>query len=132
MRYIFDSSAIYSLVKRGMPEILAQNYTCDLARYELGNVLLNEGRMKTLSEAEQKSALDLIVRALNLLASVDIRGNEEDILQTAIDYTLSFYDAPYVDLAKRTGAVLVTEDKKLVKKINRYIKVISVEELSAQ
>ena len=107
MRYIFDSSAIYSLVKRGMPEILAQNYTCDLARYELGNILINEGRMKTLSETEQKSALDLIVRALNLLASVDIRDNEEDILRAAIDYTLSFYDASYVNLAKRTGAVLV-------------------------
>jgi len=132
MRYIFDSSAIYSLVKRGMPEILAQNYTCDLARYELGNILINEGRMKTLSETEQKSALDLIVRALNLLASVDIRDNEEDILRAAIDYTLSFYDASYVNLAKRTGAVLVTEDEKLVKKINGYIKVISAEELPAQ
>jgi predicted nucleic acid-binding protein len=37
-----------------------------------------------------------------------------------------------VNLAKRTGAVLVTEDEKLVKKINGYIKVISAEELPAQ
>ncbi len=131
MRYIFDSSAIYSLVKRDMPEFLAQNYTCDLARYELGNILINEGRIKTLSEAEQKSSLDLIVRALNLLAFVDIRDNEESILQTAIDYTLSFYDAAYVELASRTGAILVTEDKKLAKKVNGHIKVISAEELFA-
>jgi predicted nucleic acid-binding protein len=60
---------------------------------------------------------------------IDIKGAEQEIIKVANWYNLSFYDASYVHIAKKIGAILVTEDDKLSKKINKYIQAIKAEEL---
>ena len=39
MKYLFDSSSIFRAIKEGKIEFLNGNYTLELARYELGNIL---------------------------------------------------------------------------------------------
>lgn len=130
MRYLFDSSSIYSIIRMSKAERLVQNYTCDLARYELGNILLTEKNLrKTINETEQKYLLDRIKSALGLIFIMDVKGYEQEIVDLATTYKLSFYDASYAYLAKRIKAVLVTEDGKLSKRINGYVDNVKAEEL---
>jgi hypothetical protein len=39
MKPLFDSSAIFRAIKENKIEFLAGNYTLELARYELGNII---------------------------------------------------------------------------------------------
>jgi hypothetical protein len=39
MRYLFDSSAIFRAIKENKVDLLTGNYTLELARYELGNIV---------------------------------------------------------------------------------------------
>jgi predicted nucleic acid-binding protein len=122
MNYLFDSSSIYTLIKSDKPEFLVQNYTCSLARYETGNVLLTEmNARKTLGKSEQRSLLNIICRALNVMHILGIKGSEQQIIDLASKYGLSFYDASYAYLAKRMGSILVTEDVKLANKVGKYV-----------
>ncbi len=131
MKYFFDSSAIYALVKADKPEILARNYTSSLARYETGNILLTEISVKrTMPEVEQRSLLSLITRALNIMLIVDVKNREQAVIDIATKFNLSFYDASYVYFAKVLGAVLVTEDGKLARKVKDYLKIVTADELA--
>lgn len=130
MRYLFDSSSIYSIVGDSRAERLVQNYTCDLARYELGNILVTErNARKTITDSEQKYLLDKISSALNLILILDAKGYEQEVINIATTYNLSFYDASYVYLAKKIKATLVTEDDKLSKKIKEYVDTVKAKEL---
>lgn len=131
MGYLFDSSSIYAIIKAGKTRILVLNDTCDLARYEIGNILLTERNVrKTLTEAEQKFLLDAVTQSLNFMNKINVEENEQGIIDLAIKYGLSFYDASYAYLAKKNDAVLVTEDGKLAKKISKYLMTISASELA--
>lgn len=130
MKYLFDASSIYAIVKAEKAQLLILNYTCDLVRYEVGNILLTERHLrKTINEAEQKSLLGLITRSLNLMITLSVNGSEQNIVNLAIKYNLSFYDAAYVYFAKKDNIILVTEDGKLAKKIGTYIEVTTASNL---
>ena len=45
MKSLFDSSAIFRAVKENKIEFLAGNYTLELARYELGNIIWKDMRL---------------------------------------------------------------------------------------
>src|SRR5271157_1466433 len=122
MKYLFDSSSVYAAIKAEKTQLLILNGTCDLARYEIGNILITERHLrKTMSEAEQRALLDIIARSLKLMVAFDVSGHEQDIVDLAIKYGLSFYDAAYAHLAKKNNALLVTEDGKMAKKIGAYV-----------
>lgn len=80
---------------------------------EVVNVLLVAERQRRLTEADT-------VRFLDLLGSLPIRVEERDasvvfgsVLSCGRRFGLSSYDAAYLDLAMRTGALLATSDRKL-------------------
>lgn len=124
MKYLFDASSIYAIVKAEKTQLLILNDTCDLARYEIGNILLTERhRRKTINEAEQRFLLNLVTRSLNLMITLNVSGCEQEVVNLAIKYNLSFYDATYVYFAKKNNTILVTEDDKLAKKIEAYTEV---------
>lgn len=130
MAYVFDSSAIYSLAKSGRTLLLVNSYTCGLAQYELGNILLTERHLiKLISESEQKYLLTSISHALSFLLVRGTKGDEQEIIDISIKYGLSFYDASYVYMAKSLGMTLVTEDSKLAKKVKGYVETLTAEEL---
>lgn len=130
MVYLFDSSSIYAITAEKRTELLIQNGTCSLARYELGNILITERNLrKRINENEQKYLLSKLAGALGLMKIISIAGYEQSIIDTAIRLGLSFYDASYVHIAKKICAVLVTEDAKLARKIKGYTAVSTAAEL---
>jgi predicted nucleic acid-binding protein len=123
MKYLFDSSALFRAIKENKIDILAGNYTLELARYELGNIIWKDCALQAkVSEQESKKLTQVVKRTLNLMTVLEIAGSEEEIIDTAIQLKITFYDASYVQLAKEKGLHLITEDLHLIKKITPTIK----------
>ncbi|MEM3502558.1 MAG: type II toxin-antitoxin system VapC family toxin [Candidatus Bathyarchaeia archaeon] len=130
MSYILDSSAIFSAVKSGRVEAIAGNYTLELARYELGNILWKERNLyKRISLEETRQLIVLFKRIFNLVNLVELSCCEEKILNVAETLKITFYDASYVFFAKEKGIPLITEDEDLVSKVGSYIETLRLESL---
>ena len=70
----------------------------------------------------------LIVKTLNLMQIIDVKGGEE-ALKISIKLELTFYDSAYVNLAKTKNIPLITEDGKLRRKAEKIVETHSVNEL---
>jgi predicted nucleic acid-binding protein len=122
MKNVFDSSAVFRAIKENKVEVLAENYTLDLARYELGNIIWKDHTLQAkISEQDAKSLIQVIRRTLCLMDVLTIDGSEQEILETSIQLKITFYDAAYVYFAKIKQARLITEDLRLIKKIGSLV-----------
>ncbi len=66
MKYLFDSSAIFRAIKENKIEFLTGNYTLELARYELGNIIWKDYVLHAkVSEQEAKMMAKTIKHTLN-------------------------------------------------------------------
>jgi len=118
MKALFDSSAIFRAVKENKIEFLAGNYTLELARYELGNIIWKNCVLHAkVSEQEAKMMAKTINHILDLMDLIEIAGSEDEILDTAIKLKITFYDASYAYFAKAKDLRLITEDAQLIKKL---------------
>ena len=125
MSYLFDASAILKTIKEGKIEVLAGNYTTELARYELGNALWKERMLhKKIDGEELYRLIKTIKDTLKLLNILNIECYEEKIVTLAEKLNLTFYDASYVYLSKEKKLTLVTEDNNLINKAKNYTKII--------
>jgi predicted nucleic acid-binding protein len=118
MKCLFDSSAIFRAIKENKIEFLAGNYTLELTRYELGNIIWKDCVLHAkVSEQEAKMLATSIKHTLTIMNVMEITDSEEEILETAIKLKITFYDASYVYFAKIKELKLITEDLRLIKKI---------------
>ena len=118
MKYLFDSSAIFRAIKENKIEFLIGNYTLELARYELGNIIWKDCALQAkVSEQESKMMAKAIKHTLSIMDIIGIASSEEEILDTAIKLRITFYDASYAYFAKAKELKLITEDLRLIKKI---------------
>jgi len=123
MKYIFDSSAIFKAIKENKIEFLVGNYTLELARYELGNIIWKNFTLQAkVADQELKILAKIIKQTLNIMEVSQINCNEEEIQETATKLKITFYDASYTYCAKVKELILITEDSQLLKKITPYIK----------
>jgi len=123
MKYLFDSSAIFRAIKENKIDLLIENYTVELTRYELGNIVWKDYFLQAkISKDEAKMILKTIKHTLTLLEVIPIESNEEEILETAIQLKTTFYDASYVHIARLKELQLITEDLHLIKKAIPTIK----------
>jgi predicted nucleic acid-binding protein len=130
MKYLFDSSAIFTAIKQNKVEVLAGNCTLDLARYELGNIIWKDYALQArISEQDSKSLVRVVKHTLAVMEVLSVAGAEEEILDTAAQLKTTFYDAAYVYFAKAKGLKLVTEDMRLINKANTTVSVSTFEEL---
>lgn len=128
MSYLFDSSAIFKAVTKNVIEILPKNYTVELARYELGNILWKERALHgRINGNEMKKLMELIKSALNLMKIFNVECHEGEVIDTAEKLGLTFYDASYVFYAKKMGLTLVTEDEKLMGKAEPHVKALKLD-----
>ena len=67
-----------------------------------------------------------IKHTLNIMDILPTAGNEEEILETATQFKITFYDASYAYIAKTKELQLVTEDLRLIKKITPTINVTTL------
>lgn len=130
MSCLFDSSTIFKAVKENAVEVLAGNFTLDLTRYELGNILWKEHALhKRISREELKRLAKLIKDVLNLMETLTISCHEEEILTIAERLKITFYDASYIYHAKNKKTSLATEDTQLMDKAKTQIKTIKLNNL---
>lgn len=130
MSYLFDSSTIFKAIKENAVEVLAGNPTLDLARYELGNILWKEYTLhKRINREELKKLVKLIKNVLDLMETLTITCEEEEILNISDRLKITFYDASYVYHAKTKRIPLATEDAGLTDKAKAQIKILKLETL---
>ena len=123
MKYLFDASALLNLVRRLGEEslkILEENYILTLTIYEVGNALWRETRLLrrlTIDEAEE------VMRAIiTLIKFMQVTEPQDpiEVLRISNEIETTFYDAAYVITALRRGLILVTDDRRLAARIERY------------
>ena len=111
---ILDASAIFNLFQNGNYSILVTGATIPLARYEIGNILWKNHRIRnriTKEEAEESGTV-----LFELLDSMElISPSHNSTLKLSLEEGLSFYDSSYLASAIETGYDLVTDDVKLHK-----------------
>ena len=130
MKYLFDASAIFRAVKENKIEVLTGNYTLELARYELGNIIWKDTILQVkISEQDSKMMAKAIKHTLSLMEILGIAGSEEEILETAIQHKITFYDASYAYFAKAKELRLITEDLRLIKKITPTINTSTLDDI---
>ena len=130
MKYLFDSSAVFRAIKENKIELLTGNGTLELARYELGNIVWKDYILQgKVSEQEAKLMTKAIKHTLTLMDVMGIAGSEEEIMETATQLKITFYDASYAYVAKLKELRLITEDSRLIKKISATINVSTLNDI---
>ena len=128
MKYLFDASAIFRVIKENNVEVLTGNFTLELARYELGNIIWKNFALQAkVSEQESKMMMTAIKQSLAIMDVLGVAGREEEILETAIQLKITFYDASYAYFAKEKELRLITEDIRLIKKITPTVNVSNLD-----
>ena len=123
MKYLFDASALLNLVRRLGEEslkILEENYILTLTIYEIGNALWRETRLLrrlTIDEAEE--VMRAIITLIKFMQVIEPQDPIE-VLRISNEIETTFYDAAYVVTALRGGLILVTDDRRLAARIERY------------
>ena len=130
MTYIFDSSAIYSLISRKEYGYFADGFTIYLAKYEYGNILWKEFYLhKRLGAAQKKEMAEIAEKVFANIEVVGTTGYLEEVINLGVKLRIPFYDASYVFFAMKRNVVLVTVDEKLTKKLDGVIATVSPDEL---
>ena len=125
MRLLFDTSSIFKgLLKKRVHPLFGQT-TLDLARYELLNVIWKHSTLtKTLTPEEAEELVLYCIHTLDEMDTKTIKGYEDIILKTAMQYRLPVYDSAYLSIASENNCILVSEDLKQ-RKIAELMGVIS-------
>lgn len=117
--YLKEADKIMKDAENGLIELI----TPELAKYEVGNVLLFG---KKLSITQAKIILNnLFVLPINFFPQTFELA--EETFRLASEYGLTYYDAAFASLAKQFSAVLVTDNIKHQGKVSE-VKVISLKD----
>ncbi len=131
MSYVFDSSSIFRAIIENRVDKLVDGYTDILAKYELGNIIWKNYYLKNKISSDEYTILyRMVSKTLGLLKILMMDGYEEEILNIAAKLGITFYDAVYVYHSIRLDIPLVTEDKKLVAKVQNHIKTFTLDKIN--
>ena len=140
MKYLLDASALLPLItghgKQLIIEASHENLiTTDLAVYEACNSLWKIATLlKTISLEDAVDVADtlknLIIRNVIHLISLD-KLDLPYTLKKAHEEQLTFYDTSYISTAEIAQATLVTDDIKLQKAANKFLKTITYNDLES-
>ncbi|HZW56947.1 MAG TPA: PIN domain-containing protein [Nitrososphaerales archaeon] len=109
-----DTSALYPMLIRmssdGSLKLLPRLTIMDLTKYELGNVVLYDRKVKDASKL--LSSWQIILDSMNK----EEARNMKEVYETASKNNVTFYDGAYVQVAKASKCKLVTMDAEIVTK----------------
>lgn len=125
--YLFDASAFMLLIKKADTptaiDYLQNSYIIDLTFYEVGNAIWKESTLTKLLTPENAKVLQKTAKIT--LTKTDQLSNTADsfekILEISKTEKLTFYDSSYIHFAKENKLQLITEDKQLKTKAQKYI-----------
>jgi predicted nucleic acid-binding protein len=120
--HLFDASAIMQLAKSHpdkAPSTLEAGSMLDLTIYEVGNAIWKINKL--IGKMDKPTALDAMEQThylTGLMEVLKVEGVEEltATMEIAFDGGLSFYDSAYLQVARRRGMTLVTEDERLLRR----------------
>jgi len=127
-RFLVDASALKALAA-GDPtqvaDVLERSAVLELTYYEVGNALWKElNLLKAISAKECETLVDSMKRMLATAETLETSFDElGDVLGLAGAEGLTFYDAAYVDAARKAKRTLVTEDPRLTRAAAKYVAV---------
>ena len=146
MKYLFDASALLNIIRSYGDlaiDFLKNNYIIQLAFYEIGNAIWKElFLIKSIDLEEALFLLGLVGKLFHYLILLE-DSDSSVILEIAYKLGITFYDASYVVAAAEKGLALITDDNKLIRKIEngedfleerfgQALKVFSTEDLSEE
>jgi len=118
---LYDASSIFEIIRehRGeAPDVLHGGSTIPLVYYKIGNAIW---RLCTkLKRMEPDEAKRLLETTFSIVLKMDTVGQEDaavgvQILETAIERSLTYYESAYLVEAKISGRALVTDDDELAR-----------------
>jgi predicted nucleic acid-binding protein len=123
-----DASAIINICSREEIEKI-EGYTSNLAIYEAGNAIWKQVyQRRKISVGEAIIVLEVLYEIFENLKKLEMDDTKE-VLKIAVNEGLTFYDASYIYLAVKNNLTLVTDDDKLYRVAERYVKVLKSKEL---
>lgn len=136
--YLLDASAFMFLIKKsnaeGVIECLQDSIILDLTYYEVGNAIWKESAITQFLTPEDSKTLEKV--AQTILMKTDRITIEaavfQKILEIAKNEKLSFYDSSYIYFAREKDLKLITEDKQLKAKAQKYIDVQTITTLLSE
>jgi len=146
LKYLFDASALLNIIRSYGDlaiDFLKNNYIIQLAFYEIGNAIWKElFLIKSIDLEEALFLLGLVGKLFHYLILLE-DSDSSVILEIAYKLGITFYDASYVVAAAEKGLALITDDNKLIRKIEngedfleerfgQALKVFSTEDLSEE
>ena len=117
---LLDASAIFNLFQRGKYDILVSGATIPLARYEIGNILWKNYKVRNrISKREAMESGNVLFELLDSMEQ--IIPSSASVLDLSLGKGLTFYDSSYLVSAIESGCELVTDDLKLHKIVSSKI-----------
>jgi len=94
MSYLLDASSIFAAAKLERVDVIPGNYTLDLTRYELGNMLWKESALlRRISIEDSRRLIEVVKDMISLTRVLKIDCREEEMLDVASRLEITFYDA---------------------------------------
>ena len=124
MNYLFDTSSILNIIKSRKDaaiKVLKENYTLQLALYEIRNAIWKD--ITLLKSYSLDTGLKIISTVKKLLNYMNIINPNypKNVLTIAANLPATFYDASYIAATLENNLTFVTDDKKLTEKIKQNI-----------
>ena len=111
---LLDASSIFNLFQRGKYSILIAGATIPLAKYEIGNILWKNYKIR--NRISKKEAQEIGNVLFELIDSMEqIVPSPASALSLSLEKGLTFYDSSYLISAIESGYEFVTDDLKLHK-----------------
>ena len=124
-KYLIDTSALYPLIRRlklKIIDILEELAVLDLTFYEIGNTIWKEYRRGLITNPYR--TMEMFSKILEHVEKIEIKPEcLTEILEIALKYNLTFYDASYLYASRKHELTLITEDKDLLQTTNKSIRV---------
>jgi predicted nucleic acid-binding protein len=114
---LLDASALYPAVlePRRFAPLLADAAILDLTVYEVGNAGLIMARRGLLRD--YRAFMGALRKLVGLVKIIRVdAADAPGIAALAEETGLTFYDASYVYYARKTGRLLVTDDREIIRK----------------
>ena len=125
---LFDSSAIFNLFLQGKYNTLVSGSTIPLSRYEIGNVLWKNYKIrKKISKKEAIEAGNVLFELIDSMEMVDPPLTYA--IRITLEEGITFYDSSYVAAAIESGYDLITDDMKLREVASSKVRTMNSTEL---
>jgi predicted nucleic acid-binding protein len=129
--YLFDSSSLVNLVKRGIVKPFVEGVTLDLAIYESINAVWKEYMLlKRIDEETALRFVSIISRVFEVMEVTSMSGLESEVFKLASKENLTVYDASYLYVSVGRKLTLVTDDWKLRSIASKYTRVLASGDLT--